>query len=175
MRKNMSQRFKISIALMVALIVVIAICVTFFAFVWSSICGDCGLQRDSVRYLGCLTFHDVKATPLSLYANAELVDPNHPHQWLFGQGSGGGVTCAIGPGRHIRRFTNEESLIRFLKHIKTYQGIDEAQMWLGRFLNPDQNFDVSIMLNDMPEDGTAFGDWYAEQVKKYEILKKTQK
>ena len=84
-------------------------------FGYSSICTQCGMRRFSRDWfvpftpikLG--TIHSESETPLSTVLHEKQIVPAQTHQWLFIQGSGHGIMCAIGNGSRLSNATNEDA------------------------------------------------------------------
>jgi hypothetical protein len=76
-------------------------------FGYFSICDRCGARRDTVvwefpfSHFRIYSRSQERSTPLSQVLVTNGLVKSHPHNWLFGHGSGNGVKCAIGSGRHI--------------------------------------------------------------------------
>jgi hypothetical protein len=94
---------------------VLAVCVAFFgAFGYSSVCSRCGAVRQTTEWqIPCTSIpifsrSSVRQTPVSLSMTTNRIAPPHGHQWVFAQGGGNGVRCALGSA-HMVRFTVESS------------------------------------------------------------------
>ncbi len=90
-----------------------------------SVCDRCGALRrttawqiphSSVTLFTRSTDSD-SALSRVLLANG-IVEP-HEHRWRFGHGSGNGILCAIGPGRHIRSAAGSDELADLVLHLHT--------------------------------------------------------
>ena len=79
----------------------------FFPFRFSSVCTHCGVIRNTTEWQVPLTRITLfsKSNELQTPVSTELVHAGivtkHDHEWLFCNGGGNGVTCAIGSGRLI--------------------------------------------------------------------------
>ncbi len=79
----------------------------FGAFRFSSVCGHCGLLRQTTRWqVPCVELtlwetHAVSRNDFSDFAGRHGRTADQPHQWLFATGGGNCITCAIGAGRYL--------------------------------------------------------------------------
>jgi hypothetical protein len=124
------------------------------------ICTDCGrLQHTSERQLPLtsITYWSstwIEETPLSKMADAGLIGP-HAHHWLYANGGGNGVVCAIGDGRHIVPAIHQPAVASFLRCVAAYLGPEQARRWLSVALNPERSMNLhsAIMGLGFPADG----------------------
>lgn len=76
-------------------------------FRYGSVCDRCGALQSTTEWrlpftrLPVFAHSTESETPLSRVLMTNGIVSLHPHHWLFGHGSGNGVKCAIGPGRHV--------------------------------------------------------------------------
>lgn len=99
---------KIAVAFAIVALVVLAASALFGRFGFTSVCSQCGAIRDTTDWQFPLTSVTVfshsseHASPVSTVLTSSGIVATHQHQWLFCQGGGNGVKCAIGGGRHIK-------------------------------------------------------------------------
>jgi hypothetical protein len=82
---------------------------TFIAgpFRYASVCDKCGAIRHSSDWqlpgtdVTIITFSKESDSPLSRVLLTNGIVQTHSHHWLFAQGGGHGVKCALGTGRYI--------------------------------------------------------------------------
>jgi len=88
--------------------------VLFGPFRYSAVCNRCGaiqrttewqIPRTSIRLI---SRSSIQQTPVSLCLTTNRIVTSHDHQWIFAQGGGNGVRCALG-GAHRVRSTVESS------------------------------------------------------------------
>jgi hypothetical protein len=79
----------------------------------------------------------------------------HDHNWRFGHGSGNGITCAIGDGRHLWSMTESQHLARFLQDVDRIDGREAAVAWLERTLQPETGPLLWSRFNGYPHEGYA--------------------
>lgn len=83
-------------------------------FRYSSVCDKCGALRHTTDWrfpltrVTVFTYSTESDSPLSRALLTNTIVPAHGHHWLFAQGGGNGVRCAIGQGRHIRPAAESE-------------------------------------------------------------------
>lgn len=84
------------------------------AFRYFSVCDQCGALRQTTEWqipgssFTAFTHSTESDSPLSQVLLTNGIVKPHAHRWLFGAGGGNGVSCAIGPGRHIRSVADSE-------------------------------------------------------------------
>lgn len=110
-----------------------------FTFYWVEVCGECGAMRQSsARQLPMVpisfwTWHHESGTPLSQQVTP--VVGVHTHRWSFVHGSGNGVFCAIGEGRHAASLTRNADVLTFLQETERYRSQKEYRGWLNLVLS----------------------------------------
>lgn len=143
-------------------------------FGWVSVCGVCGAERFSTDFLWVFPLHRIKPTPLSDFVSREGIQEAHQHNWLFGQGGGAGVRCAIGDGRHLLSIIRDSGFQRFLAAVKKYRGVEESRRWLSIGLDPKRVNDLRVCFDPdagAVKDRPSFERWFAEELamwKEYE-------
>jgi hypothetical protein len=89
-------------------------------FSYSSVCSRCGIVCHTTKWQLPGTRFTVfdqsseRDTPVSLSLRADGIVGPHSHQWLFAQGGGNGVRCALGEGRYIRPALESEGVASIL-------------------------------------------------------------
>ena len=160
-----------SVELLLALVVLAVV-----AYIWGggffssvSVCSVCGAERYSTEALWVFPMQRIKPTPLSDFVLREGIQNSHEHKWLFGQGGGAGVTCAIGDGRHLFSIVSDSDFQHFLAAVKKYRGVEEAKLWLSTGLDPKRVNGVRMWLRpdagsvaDQPSFDHGFKDQSAE-------------
>src|SRR5690348_15012967 len=97
-----NRRKKIAISLAIVALLVLAASALFCRFEFTSVCSQCGATRDTTDWQIPLTSVRVfshsseHASPVSTVLVSSGTVATHQHQWLFCQGGGNGVKCAIG-------------------------------------------------------------------------------
>jgi hypothetical protein len=97
-----------AVGLMVVLGLLIALMIFLDPFRSCSVCDRCGLLLFTTNWQLPLTEFNVFSysseieTPLSQVLSKNGLVQSHPHHWIFSNGGGNGVQCAIGTGRYLR-------------------------------------------------------------------------
>jgi len=92
----------------------------FGTFGFSSVCTHCGAMRYAKERqipLTRITLFRTSSehqTPVSVELFRSGAVSKHEHQWMFSSGTGNGVRCAIGQGRHIRPDVQSEAVASIL-------------------------------------------------------------
>jgi hypothetical protein len=119
---------------------------------YTSVCGKCGMARDSVSVFG-LRHHELRPSPLSKAVEQNRLRRGHTHEWLFCTGSNVTVMCMIGPGLHLTDVAQSEHAAAFLRNLVAFDP-EKAELWLDALLGGRGN-DVAKMLDTFPEAGFA--------------------
>lgn len=169
MRRTRIIRFSVYTPVVIASLYALGAFTLFGRFSYGSVCSECGARRSSSQFLGFHT-HTERATPLSSFLTRSGISESHEHNWLFIAGSGAGVRCAIGSGRHIAHLTDREESIRLLSALREYRGVAAARQALTNLLDPDLHFWRMHMLprDDAFADQQSFESWHARVSESYE-------
>src|SRR5438552_2240503 len=100
--------------------------VVYGAFGFSSVCSRCGAVRLATAWqiprtsIPVFSRSSIHQTPVSICLMTNRIAPPHRHQWVFAQGGGNGVRCALG-GAHMVRSTVESSQVaQLLEALQRY-------------------------------------------------------
>jgi len=132
-------------------------------FGWTSFCEVCGAARVSHNVFW-LPVHHVKPTAFSSYLDSIGYAKGHRHEWLFAQGSGGLVMCAIGKGRYLMHNVTAPGMTLYLQGLHAYRDAAEFDRAVRRLLEPRgalHNIPFEITAADVAT-REAFGRWSAE-------------
>lgn len=140
--------------------------VLFGPFGYVSICQHCGRARHTTEFqvpllgLSYFWFHHVEDTNFSSRLG-QLV-PSHECRWLFGQGGGNGIVCAIGKGHSLLNVVNQPTIVSFIQNVDRFEGHAASQDWIAKSLDPDQADTVRHWLigSIFPESGFDSEDEY---------------
>lgn len=132
-------------------------------FNYVSICTICGGEENSTEWQLPFTeitywrTHSVIETPLSKAIARTGISGSHEHAWLFAAGSGNGVMCAIGQGRHLFSAVRSEHAAVFLEAVERYQGPVMSREWRDRLLDPKRSSRATdaIRMSEPPLAGFA--------------------
>ena len=96
--------------------------------------------------------------------------------WIFSNGGGNGVMCAIGEGRHLRSAVYFPEVAFFVDAVAKYRGKSIAQAWLKLILNPKQSTGVTnaIRSGEIPaagfSDKAAFDRWWRDHQQSFSLM-----
>lgn len=125
---------------------------------YSSVCARCGAERGTNEW-------QIPATSLSLYDRSSfhethlsrvlvsrgLMQP-HEHDWLFCQGSGNGVLCAIGKGRHILSSTHSVQVADLIEYAHRFGEHEFRDRLIKELFNIDTTSVVRTWAGNLPRD-----------------------
>ena len=154
------------------LAVALGACVLFGTYGYASVCGNCGVIRRTTEWqipftpIAYWRSESVSQTPFSKALAKQQLVTCKQHNWLFAHGSGNGVGCEIGEGRHLSSAVGSPAVAGFVEAVNRYQGPHEAQRWVKLLLNPDQSLRTyaAIFGSGAPDAGfdsqSAFDLWW---------------
>ncbi len=139
--KTLIRQFAIGGALLVALTLCFG---RFDPFSFTSVCTRCGALRYSGTYFLPLTGRNVEVhekhhetgTLISQFLTEKGIVGIHEHNWVFCQGGGHGIRCALGHGRAIRDGVNDRDLLDLFEFVNEKGEAAELKALLGRFFDP---------------------------------------
>ena len=160
---------------LVALSIVVGFVVPFAKFTSTSVCDRCGVRLNAWQYQIPLTSiayrkgESVVPTPMSSRLAAKGIVTNCSHHFLFCTGSGNGVKCAIGQGRHILPTTLSANIATLIENLADYAGQTAARTFATNLLQaPSANqgrLEVFLFRN-YPDYGFTnegrFRSWWAD-------------
>lgn len=139
-----------------------------FSFSYFSACRTCGRIRHSrdlqlpFSTLSYWSQHSIKETPVSSVADKIVGD--HDHKWLFGHGSGNGITCAIGYADQLPSTVNSESVASLIENTRRFDGDAEAQKWLNRAMSPETEDFFRSWFRDYPKERMLNADEHEKRL-----------
>lgn len=145
------------------------------AFSWFSggffneteVCTHCGAIRNTRRTLW-IPISEIRQTPLSTYQQSLEASHPQPHRWMFANGGGGPVRCALGRGRELYRPIRNPETVEALKSIRKYRGDAEAAIWTAHILDPETSSDANMALYFLTDRQDDFESNYAMARKDFE-------
>jgi len=128
-----------------ALFIVLLTCLARFS--WSAICDKCGAEKDTtawqVRSTEFTVFHSAteRETPVS---RALSVGP-HSHHWIFAQGGGNGVRCALGSAHMVQFTVASHEVARLIEALNKYGEKSFEDKLLTNLFNDETTFLVRTL------------------------------
>lgn len=123
-------------AIIVVVTIVIGVASLFCRFNSRSVCSVCGCtcqNTDLQLPLVPITywrFQSTSETPLSEQVKQLNLAPGHRHDWIFMNGGGNGVMCALGNGGEMYANTQMPEVTAFVADTYRYRDAEEARHWL---------------------------------------------
>jgi hypothetical protein len=96
------------------------------AFGYSSVCSRCGAVRLTTEWqiprtsIPVFSHSSIRQTPVSLCLTTNRIVPPHGHQWVFAQGGGNGVRCALGSAHMVRSTVESSEVAQLLEAVERY-------------------------------------------------------
>ena len=142
-------------------------------FSYSSVCGRCGaLQRTTEwqipRTRTTLFKHSsIRDTPVSVVLTTNRIVASHAHQWVFAQGGGNGVRCALGRAHMVRSTVESPDVARFIEALERYDERSFRDKVLTNLFDDETTHLVRTLPGHAPDgtfsDAGRFHDWLLEQ------------
>jgi hypothetical protein len=117
---------------------------------YTSVCGKCGLQRDSFAVFR-LERHHLTPTPLSAAVEQSKLRVGHAHEWRYCAGANLMASCMIGPGRFLTGAVTSEHAAAYLRNLAEFEP-KSVDLWLNALLG-SQSDQARRMLDTFPEAG----------------------
>jgi hypothetical protein len=168
------------VALVVAIIglVSLAVCATVGAFGFSSVCTRCGAIRETTEWQIPLTSINVfqHSSEHATLVSAALVKggiiTKHEHLWLFSQGGGNGIRCALGEGRHIRPVVESEGVATVIAASQKFSELQFRDRLLHAMFDPKTSEAVRRLGMNAPTNGfsdaSVFRLWMTQETESFE-------
>lgn len=111
-------------------------------FRYSSVCKHCAKVKSTSEFgiqswnvVVWQTSKEQESRLSTMLASEGIVQP-HEHNWMFAQGGGNGVKCAIGGGRFLARVNNDTEFVAFVRDTWRFGQQAIATNLLAAVLNP---------------------------------------
>jgi hypothetical protein len=173
MRGSTARRRKMVVAACAAIALWIMLAWVNGPFRYGSVCDRCGALRSTTEWrlpfteLTVFVHATESDTPLSRVLMTNGIVSLHAHHWLFGHGSGNGVKCAIGPGRHVSPTASSEDFATLVLMLHRSGEIALRDQVLSGALDPGTSRTVRCLAVDAPP-ATASAEelqaWFVEQL-----------
>jgi hypothetical protein len=175
-----NRRKRIAVAFAIVAVAVLAASALFGRFYFTSVCSQCGAIRDTTEWQIPLTRISVfrhsseHASPVSIVLSSGGIVPAHEHQWLFCQGGGNGVTCAIGEGRHIRPVVESDGVAAVIAASQRFGDLQFRDRVLHALFDPKTAEAVRILGANAPTNGfpdvSVFRAWLAQETEFFDEM-----
>ena len=175
-----NRRKRVAVAFAIAALVVLTASALFGRFGFSSVCSQCGVMRDTTEWQIPLTRISVfrhsseNATPVSIVLSRGGIVPTHEHQWLFCQGSGNGVGCAIGEGRHIRPSMESDGVAAVIAASQRFGDLQFRDRVLHALFDPKTSEAVLGLGMNAPTNGfsdaSVFHAWLTQETPSFDEM-----
>jgi hypothetical protein len=112
-------------------------------FYSSSVCGRCGAVKVTTLWQiprTQITFYSrssLRSTPVSLVLATNQIISSHKHDWLFVQGSGNGIHCALGSASEIRIASDTPHVARLIGTLHQFGEPDFRDKVITNLFDPD--------------------------------------
>jgi len=171
-------RKKIWVACAILAVVGLAASTLFGRFGFSSVCSRCGAIQDTTEWQIPLTSVTVfklsseHASPVSTVLVSSGIVAAHQHKWLFCQGAGNGVRCAIGEGRHIRPAVESDGVAAVIAASQRFGELEFRDRLLRALFDPKTSevvWGLNIPTNGFAE-ASAFRAWLSQETKSFDEI-----
>jgi hypothetical protein len=142
------------------------------AFGYSSVCVKCGLTRHTTEWqiprLRVPVYRRSRQidTPVRQVLSTSGLVPQHAHEWRFCSGSGNGVRCALGRGRHIPSTVSSREVALLIQSLRKHGQSEFCDSVLRHLFDDNTTTAVRILAYSLPTNGFAdrsdAAEWAAE-------------
>lgn len=125
----------------VAVILLISCILVSGRFAYSSVCDRCGAVRQTTEWqipatsFAVFSHSSTHQTPVSLSLTTNQIVPPHNHEWVFAQGGGNGVKCALGRAHKVRFTVESTGVAQLLASLEQYGERDFRDKVLTNLFN----------------------------------------
>ena len=177
---NMTRKKRFLIVTASAAIITLVAAALFGAFSFTSVCSRCGAIRDTTEWQIPMTSITVfshsseHASPVSTVLTSNGIIAAHEHQWLFCQGGGNRVTCAIGEGRHIRPVVQSDGVAVVIAASQRFGDARFRDRLLRSLFDPKtseavRRLGMSVPTKGFP-DAAAFRAWLSQETESFDEM-----
>jgi hypothetical protein len=171
-----NSRKRIAIACAIVAVVGLTVSALFGRFGFVSVCGRCGAIRDTTEWQIPLTSLTVfrlsseHASSVSEVLTRTGIVAAHEHKWLFCQGGGNGVRCAIGEGRHIRPAVESDGVAAVIAASQRFGELQFRDRVLRALFDPKTAEAVRGFgtLTNGFADASAFRLWLSQETESFD-------
>jgi hypothetical protein len=175
-----NRRKKIAVAFTLVALVMFAASALFGRFGFTSVCSQCGAIRDTTDWQIPLTSVTVfshsseRGSPVSTVLTSSGIIATHQHQWLFCQGGGNGVTCAIGEGGHVRPVVESDGVAAIISASQRFGELQFRDRLLHALFDPKTSEAVRGLGMSAPTNGfsdaTMFRAWLTQETESFDEM-----
>ncbi len=161
----------------ISVLVVFVLLTSFCTFHYTSVCKQCGLIRETTEWqfpftqipIFRLSFEN--ATPVSTVLTADNIVAKHKHEWLFCQGGGHGVRCALGSGQYVEQSVESAEVAAIVAASQKYGERQFLTHFIRILFDPETTLAVRSGVSRVPTNGFPdlyrFQAWLAEQTNSF--------
>ena len=169
-------RRRIGIACAIFVLVGLTASALFGRFSFTSVCSRCGAIRDTTEWQIPLTsvtlfrLSSEHASAVSTVLASTGIVAGHEHKWLFCQGNGNGVRCAIGEGRHVRPTVESAAVAAVIAASERFAELQFRDRLLRALLDPKTSEAVRGLGTPTNgfADASAFRAWLAQETESFD-------
>ena len=154
-------------------VTVASLSLCFGRFSYSSVCSHCGAEQSTLEGhipftpVRLFQYSSLRESPLSRVLLSSGLVQSHRHDWLFNQGGGNGVFCALGPGAHIWPTASSPAVARFVESASRYADRRWMDTIVHAALSPESGQMIRSLAVTVPAGGFSqasdFRAWQEEQ------------
>ena len=163
-----------------ATLVLLGLAAAFGRFSFTSVCSRCGAIRDTTEWqvpmtrISVFSHSSERASPVSAVLTRSGIVGAHEHQWMFCQGAGNGVSCAIGEGRHIRPGVLSEGAAMVIGASQRFGELEFRDRLLRTLFDPKTSEAVRSLGMRAPTNGfpdaSTFQTWLSRESESFDEM-----
>ncbi len=150
-------KHRVKVLLIISITAIISYNLLLDPFGYESVCMKCG-QIKSIREWS-LPFSDFivyrssseRMSKVTNVLHKTKLIKEHLHDWAFSTGSGNGVFCAIGPGRHIIRNIESEHVSKLLEIYNMYGTTEDLLRLIENLFDTEHSDRIFLLSHNLTE------------------------
>lgn len=148
------------------------------AFRYTSVCNQCGAVRYKTEWqvprtsFAFFSHSSIRQTPVSLCLTTNQITPKHKHNWVFAQGGGNGIKCALGEAHKVRSTVESLEVAQLIQALERYDQRDFREKVVTSLL--DDSTTRVVFLLALPTGGFTneiqMQTWVSEQAESFDEM-----
>ncbi len=148
------------------------------AFRYTSVCNRCGAVRYKTEWqvphtrFAFFSHSSVRQTPVSLCLTTNQITPMHSHNWVFAQGGGNGIKCALGEAHKVHSTVESLEVAQLIQALERYGQRDFREKVVASLF--DDSTTRVVLLFALPTGGFTneiqMQTWISEQAEQFDEM-----
>jgi hypothetical protein len=146
-----AKKVKWGLIFVVGVVVLVGCILTSGAFRYLSVCDRCGAIRQTTEWqiprtrFAFFSHSSIRQTAVSLCLTTNRIVPTHGHKWVFAQGGGNGIKCALGRAHLVRSTVESLEVAQILETLERYHERNFRDRVLKNLFNDSTTYMVRTL------------------------------